>query len=370
MQFQVGKPVSGDNFTGREKETGELIRLLSNGQSAVLIAPRRYGKTSVMLSVLNQLKAQGIYTTYIDIFSVADIKRLSEQLSKAILANEKLDQLITSIKRNLGDIFKTVEFKTTVEDFEFLLKFAQSETNPWELFDNTLDFAEKFAAKNGKQLVIGFDEFGDIHKLGADDLGKMLRAKIQQQRNVTYIFSGSYESVMSQLFTTVKSPFYRFARILYLGNIEKEAFESFYDDKLREAGLKPNKQLTRRILDFTGGHPYYSALFLQQWLLNPEIAKTNADESFDILTDMVLDIEKPYLEKCWEDVSGQNDQRTMVTALVENKRPYTIVGNKKINISRTLQKLESRSIILRSGRGWKFTDPLFEMWIQKRVLGE
>lgn len=370
MHFQVGKPVSGDNFTGREKETRELISLLSNGQSAVLIAPRRYGKTSVMLSVLDQLKDKGIYTTYIDIFSIADVKRLSEQLSKAILANEKLDQLITSIKRNLGDIFKTVEFKTTVEDFEFLLKFAQSETNPWELLENTLDFAEKFAVKNGKQLVIGFDEFGDIHKLGADDLGKMLRAKIQQQRNVTYLFSGSYESVMNQLFTTVKSPFYRFARIIYLRNIEKEAFEGFFADKLREAGLPHNRQLTERILDFTDGHPYYSALFLQQWLLNPEAAKCDAETSFNILLDRVLSIEKPYLEKCWEDVSGQNDQRTVITSLVENKRPYTMVTSRKINIARTLQKLESKSILLRSDRGWKFTDPLFEMWIQRSVLGD
>ena len=268
MHFQVGKPVSGNNFTGREKEIRELKQMLLNGQSVVLIAPRRFGKTSVMINTLEHLKHEGVYTSYIDIFSIADIKRLSEQLSKAILENKKLDQLINTVKKNFGDIFKNLEFKSTIEEYEFLLKFGQTETNPWELLENTLDFAEKFAEKNSKHLVIGIDEFGDIEKLGTDNLAKLLRAKMQQQKNVSYLFSGSFESVMNQLFTTVKSPFYRFARITYLGNIKREAFEKFYKNILHKAEIEINRGLVNDILNFTKGHPYYSSLFLQQWLLH------------------------------------------------------------------------------------------------------
>jgi hypothetical protein len=368
MNLQVGKPVSGADFTGREKEIRELVQMLNMGQSIVVIAPRRFGKTSVILNTLEQLRAAGQYTAYVDIFSIADIKRLSEHLSKAILENKKLDQIVTSIKRNLGDIFKNIEFKSTIEDYEFLLKFAQTEINQWELLENTLDFAEKFSMKNSKRLVVGIDEFGDIEKLGSDDLAKLLRAKMQQQKNVSYLFSGSYETVMNQLFTTVKSPFYRFARVVYLGNIDRQSFETFFIAKLNEAKIKVSKSLISEILNLTKGHPYYSSLFLQQWLLNAYDIELLKEGAFEWLLNKVIDIENPYLEKLWEDVSTYKDQRMLVVSLAENKKPYSVMDSKRVNISRTIQKVESKSLILKTPDGWQFSDPLFEMWMKMKVL--
>lgn len=370
MYFQVGKPVSGINFTGRENEIRDLLQLLKNGQSAVLIAPRRYGKTSVILNVFEQLKRDKIFTSYIDIFSIADIKRLAEQLTNTILENKKLEKLIISIKKNVGDIFKNIEFKSTVEEYEFLLKFGQTEINQWELLENTLDFAEKFAFHNSKLLVIGVDEFGDIEKLGSDNLVKLLRSKMQQQKNVVYLFSGSYESVMNHLFTTVRSPFYRFARIIKLGNISKKSFEAFYISKLIEFNINYNLKLINLILDYTKGHPYYSSLFLQQWLFNGNVLVNSDIDAFFMLLDTVLDIEKPYLEKLWEDVSSQKDQRMLIVSLAEGNKPYAARDGKRINISRVINKLEQKSLIIKSGRNWVFTDPLFETWIRKVVLKE
>jgi len=43
--MQVGKPLTGKEFIGRQKEAREIIQYLSMGQSVVLIAPRRFGKT-------------------------------------------------------------------------------------------------------------------------------------------------------------------------------------------------------------------------------------------------------------------------------------------------------------------------------------
>jgi uncharacterized protein len=52
---QVGKPVFGDEFIGRENEIKQLINLVKSGQSIVILAPRRYGKTSLMNKVLESL---------------------------------------------------------------------------------------------------------------------------------------------------------------------------------------------------------------------------------------------------------------------------------------------------------------------------
>jgi hypothetical protein len=217
---------------------------------------------------------------------------------------------------------------------------------------------------------VGLDEFGDIEKLGGKELGKLLRAKMQTQKNVTYIYSGSYESVMNQLFTTSKSPFYRFARIITLGYIDKEAFEELYKLKLARASLQVNLKLIKRILDFTKGHPYYSSLFLQQWLLTGKGLDTNPETAFIQLLDALLDIEKAYLEKLWEDVSNSYEQRSLLIALTESRKPYTTLDIRRINVSRTISVLKNKGIVHKAKEGYCFTDPIFETWMRREVLKE
>ncbi|MCF6280433.1 MAG: hypothetical protein L3J14_08810 [Flavobacteriaceae bacterium] len=48
---------------------------------------------------------------------------------------------------------------------------------------------------------------------------KLFRSIIQLQQNTVFLFSGSYEAVMNELFVSKDSPFYRMTRIIELGNI-------------------------------------------------------------------------------------------------------------------------------------------------------
>ena len=57
--FKFGKEVSGYRFYDRQEATHSLLRKLRDGSSnIVLFAPRRYGKTSLVLKVLEQLSTQ------------------------------------------------------------------------------------------------------------------------------------------------------------------------------------------------------------------------------------------------------------------------------------------------------------------------
>jgi uncharacterized protein len=368
--YQVGKPVSGTAFIGREKEARQLADLLKSGQSVVLIAPRRFGKTSLILRVMEILRDEHCDTGYIDIFTTPDIKRLSEIFIAKILENRKLEKIIVLAKKNIAELFRNIEFKSTIEDFEVVLKFGQPNTDPWELLEESIDFAEKYAKKYSVRLIVGLDEFGDIDKLGGSELAKLLRAKMQIQKNVNYIFSGSYESVMNQLFTTAKSPFYRFARIVQLGYIETNAFKQLYLQKLKNAGLLANHPLIDKILSFTQGHPYYSALFLQQWLLLGNSIAENPQQAFALLTENILSIEKAYIEKLWEDVSSSREQRNLILALMESRKPYTVVDVKRINVSRTIATLTNKGLVMKRKEGYYLTDPIFEMWLRHEVLKE
>ena len=64
-----------------------------------------------------------------------------------------------------------------------------------------------------------FDEFQKIISL-EDKIEAKLRAIIQLQRNINYVFIGSDEKQMIDIFLNVRNPFYRIGAFLYLQPVE------------------------------------------------------------------------------------------------------------------------------------------------------
>jgi AAA+ ATPase superfamily predicted ATPase len=105
---QAGKPASGHNFIGREQEVKIISQLLSMGQSVVLIAPRRFGKTSLVLEILRKMKSPDLYTAYVDVFSSPTIELLSTQIIEAVLKNHKLDKIFTKSRNSAIAMMKNL----------------------------------------------------------------------------------------------------------------------------------------------------------------------------------------------------------------------------------------------------------------------
>ena len=367
--LQVGKPVSGKDLIGRESEIEEIIQLLSSGQSVVLVAPRRFGKTSLILEILNRMSKDGYYTIYTDIFATPDLYSLASQLTAAVLDNRKFGKQFRKLKEDITSILKNVEFRQEIEDYAFVLKFNQPGQNAWELFERSIDFVNEYPGKFNKKLVAGLDEFGDIYKLNGDSIVKFLRSKIQAQNNTVYLFSGSYESIMDGIFVERKSPFYRLTRIVNLGYIEKDVFKNYLIKQLESIPVNIKPGYIDEILGFTNGHPYYTQLFLQELIIG---YKLSLKESFPLvhqIIDRLLIIEKNYLEKNWEELGSRRESRIILIALAE--RPdiiYSRVDSRSINISRTLKKLVGQGVLFQEDNKYYFADPLFRYWIRKYVL--
>lgn len=206
--MQVGKPVTGLDFIGREKEIEMMLEYIKMGQSIVLIAPRRFGKTSLVQEVLNRVKENNDYSAFVDVFNHATLNSLAEEITSGVLHNHGLKDAFKKVKESAVDMFKNVQLKSVIEDFEFVLSFSDKNVTSIERFKMSLDFINDFSAKHKKKMAFAFDEFGDIVKYDrTKEITKMVRAKLQQQEAAVYIFSGSYESVMQSMFVSSKSHF-------------------------------------------------------------------------------------------------------------------------------------------------------------------
>ena len=369
--FQAGRPVMGNKLIGREEILKEIIHYLNSGQSVVLIAPRRFGKTSVVLEVLNRFKKDDLFTAYVDIFAAPEKRIFAEQITEAVLSNKKLHKAFSDFRKSFSSLMHQMEFKQAVEDFEFILKFADKNQDELDLLSESIDFIEEFASKYKKQIICGFDEFGDIEKLNGSEIVKLFRAKIQLQQQTAYIFSGSQESVMDRIFITSKSPFYRFARVIHINEINTGIFIKYIRKEFEKINIDIKESALNILLGFTKGHPYYTQLICKQ--LEFKLVGTNKN----IINDMeIIDAideaywsEINYIEKLWEELSGAREQVNIIIAIAQGiPSLYNSLDLNKLNVSRALRKLRSKGLIKKEDKINVLVDPMLKYFIRKEIF--
>jgi uncharacterized protein len=363
---QVGKPVTGKELIGRENEISLLMEYLQMGQSVVLVAPRRFGKTSLVMEALTRLKKNNYYTAYVDVFANPTLGLLSSTITTEVLKNHKLHQQFETAKSSAVKLMQNIKLKTVLDDFQFIIGFADETKNEWELISESIDFVDGFSKKHHKKTVCAYDEFGDIGKFDPKgSLVKLFRSKIQQHKNCTYIFSGSYETVMKNMFISSKSPFYRLARIIRLGFLDKGILSNHLDDRFKQLKISVPNSFSEKIVEFTLGHPYYAQLALQQTVLMN--AMEGSVPTPEKLLKQMIAVEKDYLEKVWEDISTNREYIYTLKSIAESgENIYKKLKPKKINVARAIKNLEGMGLLFKSETtGYYLSDPLLRYWILK-----
>lgn len=364
---QAGKPVTGSEFIGREKEIALLTEYMKMGQSVVLVAPRRFGKTSLVLEVLKRLQKQNFYTAYVDVFTNPTLELLSSAIVTEVLKNHKLHEQFTKAKNSITALVQNVKLKAVMNDFQFIMGFADQTKDEWELVSESIDFVDNFAKKHNAKMICAYDEFGDIKKFDSkENLVKLFRSKIQLQSNATYIFSGSMESVMKNMFVTSKSPFYRLTRIIKLGYMEKGPWVKYLANGFKKLKIDYPENYPENVYSLCQGHPYYTHLAFQQTVLQKALYEQLP--GIDLLKALILNTEKDYLEKVWEDISGNKEYVYTLRAIAQSQSGiYKRLGNKKVNVARALSNLEGMGILFRNERGYYIADPFFYYWIKNNL---
>ena len=82
--FRFGALALGTAFTDREGELRELVSELRNGQDVLVYAPRRYGKSSLVLRAARRAKREGALVGYVDLLKVTSKERLAAALARTI----------------------------------------------------------------------------------------------------------------------------------------------------------------------------------------------------------------------------------------------------------------------------------------------
>src|SRR5260370_10055460 len=82
--FRFGQIVSDQYFVGRTAEIASLTADLRTATHVVLISPRRFGKTSLVLRVLRELERDDVLVAYVDLLRTPSKERFASHLASAV----------------------------------------------------------------------------------------------------------------------------------------------------------------------------------------------------------------------------------------------------------------------------------------------
>ena len=261
--FVFGVATSGENFTDREKETERLLRNFKNGVNTVLISPRRWGKTSLVRKAGSLAASAALKVVYLDIFSCRDERDFYNAFAAAVLrqTSSKLEEWLDDIRQFLSRLSPKVTFGTDpMTDFSLSL-----DLNPQSReVDEILDLPEKIARKKGCNIVVCIDEFQQIAEYQEKGTEALLRSYIQFLPNVNFIFAGSKQHLMHEMFMSSKRPFYQSTQLLTIGPVNREAYACFAIRHFAEHGVQLPREVFDTIYDKFDGHTWYIQCLLNR----------------------------------------------------------------------------------------------------------
>lgn len=247
--FRFGNVVTGEYFTNREKEIKEIVSEIKAGQHIVLMSPRRYGKTSL---VNEAMKASGMKWIIINMELISDEVDLANYYVKNALSLSKFE----NIKHHLKNLKIQPYIQIQPATNEISVSFNAEERSLSTLLSDSLELPETIAKNMGKKIVIVFDEFQEIRRI-SPMLERKMRGIFQYHQNITYVFIGSQESMIREIFQNKKNPFYKFGRHISLHKIAEPEFSDFILKRFSSQKIDASG-IIKDILNFTDCHPYYT----------------------------------------------------------------------------------------------------------------
>lgn len=272
-------------FCDREDETKRILSNVQGGQSTILTAPRRIGKTALIFHVIEKLPS-GMRGIYLDILPTENMSGFLNELASAIIRNvpekkatgRKIWDFIKSLRPNVS-----FDMLTGSPQVYFTLK--DSEVN------HQIETIFSFLEKQDEKYVIAIDEFQQILTYPEKNTDAWLRTLIQKLRNVIFIFAGSQQHILNEMFAIPSRPFYNSASFLKIDKINGEKYKAFIRKQFNRNDRQIEDSVIESILNWADCHTYYVQLTCNRIYLTAEnIIK---DETWKEEADRLLKEQEP-----------------------------------------------------------------------------
>lgn len=367
--FKFGDPVEGDYYLPRPGLSASTRQFLENRIHVVLMGPRRFGKTSFVLNLLDTLEHDGYSCLLVDIFNITSLRDFLQQLVRALRSKRSFRESLISwwgrVKRMIPKITSEFDPVTSTPSFGFTLGQLVEE----DVKTAIQDLLESLS-NLGTKVIVALDEFQKISEI--DDKGWLeatVRTHFQRLGNVSFLFTGSRKSLISEMLNDPSRPLYRSCQTMEFPAFGPE-FTDWVVSRFATVGIECEKKAIEHLRQLVQDTPNYVQMVC-----------------FHLVAQARSRIGSRDVEEVLETVARQNayayqtllnsltlaQQRTLRLAAHERRAlfqknllaKYEIASAPALHSS--INALKAKGILDEEGTGKGsvlFDDPLFALWLK------
>jgi AAA+ ATPase superfamily predicted ATPase len=369
--FKYGVVVDEPFFINREKEMAEITLDLVSGANLIITSPRRYGKTSLLVKILNTLEEEGYPVVYIDLFRMADLKQFIDSYSAAMLKKQSgLKKALANFQQWTRGIRPAVSIDPSGSP---VFSFTHDPAIPlYESLTDVLNLPLKIP--KDKRWIIVMDEFQDIEKFNGKDTEKWFRSVIQFHDKISYVFMGSKTHLLSEIFSQRDRAFYGFGKLIRIEKIPEQEMVRYITDRMITSGIKCNEEMAAEIVAKASNIPYFvqflaSEVWKEAYLGGGLLAAEQLTNAIEHIMDnqqdhfhQLIDQLNPYQKKVLRALS--REQQLVYSYDFMKKYDLGAVSSTQ----RAVDKLINLGILDKEKDTYSFSNPFFLTFLQKRVF--
>ncbi len=356
-------------FCNRTKELSDLVSYAKGKANVLVYSPRRYGKTSLIKRVQNELAKEGVITIFADFFGVSSVDDVASRLARSVY----------EVTRDREGLFKSaIKFLKTFRpvlkpdesgSVSLTVEPSSSRTSGMELLEETMSSIGEFISKTNSLFNIALDEFQEIVELkDAPKIEGTLRTHIQKHESA-YFFIGSRRHILLGIFNDKQRPFFQSAINYKINALPHDELVSFIVDMFAKGGKSCPRSSAESIAKLVHQHPYYSqklAFFIYE-TAGEEIAEDNVREGFRDL----LGSEQPVFEAILQGLAPQ--QIALLKAIAEEQAAAIFSVNYMKNhrlgstggVQGAIKRLLALDLVEKNDSSvWRVVDPIFADYLK------
>jgi hypothetical protein len=385
--FVYGEVVPEAAFVDREAEIDRLTRDLLAGQKIFLISPRRYGKSSLVRQALRAAERGGALAVEVTVSSYSSYVAFLEGYARALLSIEArpgrthgwLRELIGGLRSEIRAEPGEAGSRALAVSFPA----ARTERDISRLAQEVFALPGRIADARRCALAVALDEFQAVESFGSaggrgpqmHQVEHALRAAVQQQRQVGYVFSGSEPALMERMLGRSR-PFYKAGPVIRLQRIDAAVFADFIEARFRATRLGAEPGLGAAIVDLAGNLPYdVQRLAHEVW------DDARADGSRRVGIDdlhrtlkRLLGEHEAFFDAAWQRLTLAQRAALRAAVLEEGREllsadaraRYRLGGPSTVQAS--LNALVREEILAREGPRYVVVDSLLREWVARRTF--
>lgn len=283
-------------FCDRVAETNELISALVNGRNVELISPRRLGKTGLIHHVFHHLQHDDSNRRcfYIDIYNTQNQQELVQLLAQTIVGSmdkfsEKIFTQLTAFFKSCRPVFSADPITGAPE----VTLDVQPQNSEY-----TLKEIVAYMNESEHECFVAIDEFQQIMEYPEKGIEALLRSVVQFAPNVHFIYAGSKQHLMSEMFTSPRRPFYQSTQHMGLKPLDENVYYEFASRLMANGGKTLPKEVFAQTYHFAHGFTYYIQDIMNRLFAMPETEITihQLQSVFQTLTNEGETVYKDYCD--------------------------------------------------------------------------